>query len=750
MRKILSFVFMALALVVLCVSLAACGDTEKDDSPGASTPSCQHQWEETGREPATCAVAEKIFKKCTLCGRRATSSGNRLPHTLVNNVCTVCGYVQPREVVQEGNLIYTYRGSYYSVAFDGTPSGNIVVAATVDGCPVTSLSNSSAFKGNAGITSMVLPNIEHISDSMFEGCTGLRSVVLGDGVQSVGTRAFHSCTSLQSVTMTESVRSIGASAFGNCGSLQRMVLPFVGGSPAIKDVQRNGWAYYDTYFVFGYIFGQSNYNGAQKIRVCHDFDPWGEEISSNFYIPASLSYVEILSGSYESGSSSKRWSIGAFAGCTMIRELVLPKHAVSNNAYAFRGCTGVTTLTTGSSFAPAVFPNVTSLTLYNVSDKTAFSAADYAKITNLVLHYSASTKSLSAASLAAVRDKISALYLSSHSTEVESGVLSSLGGLKKLALPYKALGEADLSRIESLEILSGESYTIGQLTLSAAVRLQELTLDSHCTVIAANAFQNCTALRKVTFDGSAESLLYDNLVRRWILINFGNAYANPLAHGASLYFETKSGVRSAQEITLSKGTQAIGAFAFYGCANLKELTFDRNLSAIGEHAFGGVALNSVTYLGTLNDWCGISFANGEANPLHCAPVLMIGGEALTALGESLTVQVIPAYAFYGYSGLELVILPDTVTRIGTSAFENCVSLSEVTVPGSLTVIEMRAFGGCTALTSALFEVKTGWARFESSTSEMGHVLSEYYLTGTTRAAEYLCVTYTDYIWKKVG
>ncbi len=750
MRKTIAFILTVVVLAALCVCLAACGGTDDGDNGNGdnATPSCVHQWQETGREPATCTAAEKILKECTLCGRTTTATGSKLPHSLSGNVCTVCGYVKPREVVQEGDLIYTCTGSSYSLSFRGTPSGDIVVAATVDGLPVTSVSGSSVFKGQTGITSIVLPNIGTITNSMFEGCTGLRSVSLGDGVQSVGTRAFHGCTSLQSVTMTDSVQSIGAAAFGNCGSLARMVLPFVGGSPNVKLHYRDGWAYYETYYVLGYIFGSANYNGAQRINVCHDVDPWGKEIYSTFYVPASLSYVEILSGNYNADSS---WAQGAFDGCSMIRELVLPRHPVGSNLYVFRGCTGVTTLKTGGGFSPATFPNVTSLTLYNVSENTAFSAADYANITKLELYYSASTKSVTAASLEAVRDKVTALYLSSPDTAVEGSALSFLSGLRNAALPYEALADLDLGEIEVLEILSGERYTILQSTLADAVRLRELTLDSRCAVIAANAFQNCIALQKVTLDGTREGLVHSGAVSRWLLINFGNAYANPLAHGAALYFKTSGGIYSAEKLTVPSGTTAMGAYAFYGCQNLKELTLGSQLTAIGENAFGGgVALTAVIYRGTLNDWCKIAFANGEANPCHSAPSLMIEGSKLTAIGEALTLQAIPAYAFYGYRGLESLVLPTAVTHIGASAFENCVSLTEVTVPEGVILIEKRAFGGCTSLTSALFAGKTGWGRFESAAAQEGTVLIEYYLNDPARAAQALAVNYTDYVWKKVG
>ena len=735
MKRMTAFLIMALALALLCLSLTACGgkgDGMQDEDD--KTSGCQHQWEETGRVPATCTKAEHIEKKCALCGRTRTEIGNTLPHSLENDVCTVCGYVKPRDVVQDGNLIYVLEGSHYVLSFFDTPSGDIVVADTVDGLPVTALSSATVFRGNTAITSIVFPNIGPITDSMFEGCTGLRSVELGQGVTSVGTRAFYGCTALESVTMTEQVLSIGAAAFGGCGSLKRMVLPFVGSSPNVRLNYRDGWAYYETYYVFGYIFGQSNYNGAKKISVSHDLDPWDKEIYSTFYVPASLAYVEILGG--------KSFAQGAFDGCSMIRELVLPKHSMGSNLHVFRNCTGVTTLKTGGGFSPATFPNVTSLTLYNVTEKTTFAAADYAKITSLELYYSPSAIMVASAPLDAVRSKITALCLTSPNTAVESGALTALSALHTAAVPFESLGDLDLSAIETLEILSNNPYTVLANTFSGAVKLRELTFNPRCAVIAPNAFRACTTLSRVTFNGNVE---------QWLSISFGNAYANPLAHGAELYFEAFEGASSAKDLVVPSTVTSIGAYAFYGCKNLQSLTFGKTLTAIAEDAFGGcAALLTVTYRGTVNDWCAISFANGAANPLHCASALMIGGSKQTALGASLSVQKIPAYAFYGYGGLESVALSSTVTHVGASAFENCTALATLSVPAGVTLIEKKAFGGCMALTSALFEVQTGWGRFETTMASGGTALAEYYFVDAARAAQLLVVTYPDYVLKKVG
>jgi BspA type Leucine rich repeat region (6 copies)/PKD domain/Fibronectin type III domain len=68
----------------------------------------------------------------------------------------------------------------------------------------------------------------------------------------------------------------------------------------------------------------------------------------------------------------------------------------------------------------------------------------------------------------------------------------------------------------------------------------------------------------------------------------------------------------------------------------------------------------------------------------------LGGYPTVAIGN---------YAFYGYSSLTAVTIPDSVTTIGNSAFHSCTSLTSVTIPNSVTAIGNSAFYSCTSLTS---------------------------------------------------
>jgi len=74
------------------------------------------------------------------------------------------------------------------------------------------------------------------------------------------------------------------------------------------------------------------------------------------------------------------------------------------------------------------------------------------------------------------------------------------------------------------------------------------------------------------------------------------------------------------------------------------------------------------------------------------------------IGENVyTVNTIGNYAFagmmVGVGNLESVSIPNTVTRIGASAFFNCTNLAQVTIPGNVTAIGSSAFSGTLWLTT---------------------------------------------------
>ncbi|MBQ9880006.1 MAG: leucine-rich repeat protein [Clostridia bacterium] len=70
------------------------------------------------------------------------------------------------------------------------------------------------------VVSVVIGNgVTSIGDSAFYECSGLTSVTIGNGVTSIGDYAFYRCSGLTSVTIPDGVTSIGEGAFYGCSGL---------------------------------------------------------------------------------------------------------------------------------------------------------------------------------------------------------------------------------------------------------------------------------------------------------------------------------------------------------------------------------------------------------------------------------------------------------------------------------------------------------------------------------------------------
>ncbi|MBQ2740894.1 MAG: leucine-rich repeat domain-containing protein [Clostridia bacterium] len=87
--------------------------------------------------------------------------------------------------------------------------------------PLGYLFGGSSYKNNASYVPTSLKEVRitcgGIDQYAFYGCNSLTSVVIGDGVTSIGDYAFATCSSLTNVVIPDSVTSIGIQAFYSCG-----------------------------------------------------------------------------------------------------------------------------------------------------------------------------------------------------------------------------------------------------------------------------------------------------------------------------------------------------------------------------------------------------------------------------------------------------------------------------------------------------------------------------------------------------
>ncbi len=176
-------------------------------------------------------------------------------------------------------------------------------------------------------TVVISEGVTSIGDYAFEGCTGLTSITIPDSVTSIGEDAFSGCTGLTSITIPDSVTSIGDLAFFGCTGLESIS---VSGNNTVYHSSGNCLIKTETKeLVLGCKNSIIPTNGSVTSIGSRAFS--GCTGLTSITIPDSVTSI---------GSS-------AFRGCTGLTSITIPDSVTSIDSYAFSGCTGLTSITLG-------------------------------------------------------------------------------------------------------------------------------------------------------------------------------------------------------------------------------------------------------------------------------------------------------------------------------------------------------------------------------------------------------------------
>ena len=90
----------------------------------------------------------------------------------------------------------------------------------------TKIISGGAFAECSRLASIVIPDgVTSIGKSAFSHCTSLTSVRIPDSVTTIGNYAFYYCSILTSIVLGKGVTTIGNNAFYYCSSLTSIVIP---------------------------------------------------------------------------------------------------------------------------------------------------------------------------------------------------------------------------------------------------------------------------------------------------------------------------------------------------------------------------------------------------------------------------------------------------------------------------------------------------------------------------------------------
>ena len=161
------------------------------------------------------------------------------------------------------------------------------------------------------------------------------------------------------------------------------------------------------------------------------------------------------------------------------------------------------------------------------------------------------------------------------------------------------------------------------------------------------------------------------------------AYGKPVTGIAEDFIENCETEPSS--IVIPDGYESIGNFAFYNCSSLESVAFPSTLTFIGTMAFSGCTTLSSADL---------SSSQIKTIPYGC----FSGCTELSSVSLPDGLEKIGDYAF-SQSGVSAIVLPQSVTEIGSLAFNKCKSLSSVTLPDGILKIGEKAFYGENQLTT---------------------------------------------------
>ena len=556
----------------------------------------------------------------------------------------------------------------------------------------------------------------------------IKSVIIEDGVTSIGEYAFYYCENMKSVTIPSSITYIGHSAFYGCTDLRNV---YINDLAAWCGISYDS-GYYDSPLCYAdnlYINNElatdiTIPSGVTSIadyafRGCKSLTSViiGNGVTSignhAFYDCTSLTSITIPDSVISIGSH-------AFEFCIYLTNIEVPESVTSIGSYAFADCTGLMNVTISNGVASIgdyAFDNCSSLTGIYINDLAAWCNISFGNSSSNPLCYA---KNLY------INDELATnISIPDTVTAIRSYAFYNCTSLTNIAIP--------------------DSVTsIGGSVFYGCVSLTSITIPNSVSSIGGFVFYDCTSLTDVHYIGtwsdfinikigpdntylykatlhcSDEPYVYwgscgNDLI--WRLGEDGKLTISGVGDMTNYYVSSSapwySYRSSITNVVIEDGVTSVSQNAFNNYTNLINVSLGSSITAIGTSAFIGCTSLQNVYISDMESYLNIDFGSELSNPMCYAHELYLNGERITYIEIPETVTQIPAYAFRGCNTLTDITIPDSVTSIGTSAFSDCTSLTSITIPDGVTSVGNSVFSGCTKLTS--ITIPNGVASIGNST-----------------------------------
>ena len=618
-----------------------------------------------------------------------------------------------------GKTLYKYAGGMYTDTEITVKDGTVGIAG-------------NAFNGMEKLVKITLPEgVQNIGEYAFGGNpkgTGLTEISLPASLSEIGANAFRNSENLAKITIGKNVVYIGDNAFAGCSVTELDFAaqnaqfgaqgPFRGNTAAAEVTFDSGITTFPAK-LFDSWTGLKNVSlGGVTDLPDNAFDGF-ENLET-----VSLENIETIGNYALRGTGIVQLTIpagivkignGAFANCkslTTVNYNALDAEAPNSSNLAFAGCDKLTTINVGEEAA------VPDYMFYNVASATA---ADIAKASKIGASAFAGT-SLAVLDTGAVTEIAKNAFADTDLTKITIGAALENIGYNAFAnndslaeLVWNATSAETIYEQSSASLVRAIFNGCGKLAtvtvgdnveslpdyfLPNNTQVTKIDLPAGIESVGDSAFNGCTALAKISNADDLKTIGQDAFTDTpWF-----TAYLKQdgLIYLGSILYVYNGDMPADTQITVKEGTTAIANGAFNKQSNLTSVVLPNGLTSIGDRAFAGTSLTQVTIPASVTDIGSEAF--NDAKKLASVTFK----EGLKTIGDS---------AFDGCSLLNTVALPNSLTKLGKSAFlyagrDAATADGTLTIGGGLTEIPERAFmgmsktGGAVAIPSGIVSIGT--------------------------------------------
>lgn len=649
--------------------------------------------------------------------------------SLSNGVLTISPAQEPESGYEAGVMRTDYGAESNLVPWYNSMN-SITSLVVEDG--VTTLGNR-LFNNASNLSSISFPDgLTTIGDRCFSNCVSLTELHLPDSVVALGDTVFNGCTGLTEVDISNTqVSALGKKVFSACSGLTTITLP------VLTSVGES---------CFGSSSGVST-NKLDRVNFCGSANEWSAMTVTTTGSGSGQTYntqllevtIYCTDGIFCADSNYDAQSYTPEAYTTIFNMPLAWKYADGTLTLLGWGETpeyaegGAPWNSSATSITSVVIDkHITSIgmnSFYGCNDLTCSYAGNFdtlrensSQVGNEALFGDISAEKPDNSTITGITGAVN--YTFNQTT----GIMT-LSGSGETA-SYEALNDlnADTSWIALLpqikELVVEEGVTaLGNRLFTAATQLSKVTISGSLTSIGARCFTDCTSLTEVVFPNTSA------------LVTMGE-----VAFNGCINLETVN-LGTTQISTLSRKV-------FAACPALTTLTIPHTVTSISADAFGSTSnvytnkLEVIYYGGTLATWNNGSFVNNTGNTnitdgtctVYCSDGIWVAG--YQSVGGNLCYKLddgtlwvrcngaMPNYEecktpwYANAADITAVVLEEGMTSIGSNAFDGCVNLTNVEVCQSITTVGLNAFADCTALSNVSYlGTVAQWNGLEAASGE---------------------------------